>query len=73
MTRLEWDKVFYSYPDELTFETCMCQGRCKEGPTVVYDNDIQVSQNPVKASEILRRKVNEWKRIKNFEEKNQNV
>ncbi len=61
MTRLEGDKAFYSYPEELTFETCLCQGRCKEWPTVVYDNDVQVGQNPVKASEILRRKVAEWK------------
>lgn len=64
MTRLEGDRAFYSYPEELTIETCLCQGRCKEGPTVVYDGDVQVWQNPVKASETLRRKVNEWKNKK---------
>jgi hypothetical protein len=33
----------------------------KEGPTVVFDNDIQVGLNPIKASEILRKKINDWK------------
>lgn len=65
--RLESDREFYSYKeDEVTIETCMCQWRCKEGPTVTYNNDIQIWQNPVKASEFLRKKVNEArKRIHN--------
>ncbi|MBP9812713.1 (2Fe-2S) ferredoxin domain-containing protein [Candidatus Gracilibacteria bacterium] len=64
-SRLEADRDFYRYPDEIILEKCLCQGRCKEGPVVVYNNDIQIYQNPVKASEILRKKVNEWKNQKN--------
>lgn len=59
--RLEADKGFYGYPDELIIEDCLCQWRCKEWPTVVYDNDVQVGMNPIRASEILRKKVNDWK------------
>jgi NADH:ubiquinone oxidoreductase subunit E len=56
--RLEADREFYWYKEEeLVIETCLCQGRCKEGPTVVYNNDIQIYQNPVKASEILHKKI----------------
>ena len=58
--RLEADREFYHYSDdEVLIETCLCQGRCKEGPSVVYNNDIQIYQNPVKASELLRKKVME--------------
>jgi (2Fe-2S) ferredoxin len=66
-TRLNADREFYGYSDdEVVIETCMCQGRCKEGPTVVFGADIQIWQNPVKASELLRKKVNEArKRINN--------
>jgi (2Fe-2S) ferredoxin len=55
------DRDFYAYPVELVIEDCLCQGRCKEGPTVVFDSDVQVRMNPIKASEMLRRKVGEWK------------
>ena len=66
-TRLDADREFYGYwDDEVVIETCMCQGRCKEGPTVVFGADIQIWQNPVKASELLRKKVTEArKRINN--------
>ncbi len=59
--RLVADRDFYGYPEELIIEDCLCQGRCKEGPTVVFDNDVQIYMNPIKASEMLRRKVSEWK------------
>ena len=57
--RLEADKEFYKYGDGVEIESCLCQWRCKEGPTVVYGNDVHVGQNPVKASEILKKKVAE--------------
>ncbi len=60
--RLEADKAFYTYGDDVIVEDCFCQGRCKEGPTVVFDNDVQVWQNPVKASDTLRKKVEEARR-----------
>jgi NADH:ubiquinone oxidoreductase subunit E len=64
--RLLADKDFYSYPADVIIEDCLCQGRCKEWPTVVYDTDVQTYMNPIKASEMLRRKVGEWKnKIKN--------
>jgi NADH:ubiquinone oxidoreductase subunit E len=66
--RLDADTAFYWYPQAIILEDCLCQWRCKEWPTVVFDNDIQVGMNPIKASEILRKKVNDWK---NREEKKQ--
>ena len=58
--RLEADTEFYKYtPDEVTIESCLCQWRCKEGPTVVYGNEVQIYQNPVKSSEFLRKKITE--------------
>lgn len=57
--RLESDTEFYGYGNDVDIEECMCQGRCKEWPTVVYGNDVQTYQNPVKASEVLRKKVAE--------------
>ncbi len=60
--RLEGDREFYWYGDDVEIESCMCQWRCKEWPTVSYDNDLHFGQNPVKASEILRKKVEEARR-----------
>ncbi len=61
--RLEADIEFYQYNEtEVTIETCLCQWRCKEWPTVVYGNDVQIYQNPVKSSEFLRKKVNEFRK-----------
>lgn len=57
--RLEADRDFYAYGDDVEIETCLCQGRCKEWPTVVFGSDVQIYQNPVKSSEILRKKVAE--------------
>ncbi len=58
--RLEADREFYHYnEDEVVIETCLCQWRCKEGPTVVYGTDVQIYQNPVKASELLKKKIME--------------
>ncbi len=62
--RLRADVDFYGYGSDVVIETCLCQGRCKEGPTVVFQNDVQTYQNPVKSSEILRKKVAEWKKRK---------
>lgn len=63
--RLEADKEFYHYTeDEVITDTCLCQWRCKEWPIVVYGNDIQIYQNPVKSSELLRKKITEWRKKK---------
>ena len=59
--RIEADRAFYSYPEELIIEECLCQWRCKEWPTVVFDNDVQVGMNPIRASEVLRKKIQDWK------------
>lgn len=65
-TRLQADRGFYKYPESLEIEDCFCQGRCKEGSTVVFDGDVQIHMNPIKASEMLRKKVEEWKRQNKF-------
>ena len=58
--RLDADREFYQYKDdELILETCLCQWRCKEGPTLIFGKDVQIWQNPVKASELLRKKIME--------------
>jgi len=62
--RLQKDQEFYAYPSEVVIEKCLCQGRCEQSPTVVFDGDIQTRMNPIKASEILRKKVAEWKKRK---------
>ena len=63
--RLDADRAFYHYDEDVELENCLCQGRCKEWPTVVFGSDVHVGQNPVKSSEILRRKVDEArKRLK---------
>lgn len=59
LTRLEADNEFYGYGDDVSLESCLCQWRCKEWPTVSFGNDVQIYQNPVKSSELLRKKVAE--------------
>lgn len=66
--RLDGDVVFYSYPEEIVIENCLCQNRCKEGPVVSFEKDIHVGVNPIKASEILKKKVQEWKNQQQKEE-----
>lgn len=61
-SRLHADKSFYGYPDDVIIEDCFCQGRCKEWSTVVFDGNTEVHMNPIKASEMLRKKVAEAKR-----------
>lgn len=54
------DKEFFHYTDDdVSIEKCLCQGRCQEWPTVVFNNDVQVHHNPVKASEMLKKKLEE--------------
>lgn len=62
LTRLQKDSEFYGYTNiELT--SCLCRGRCEEGPVVEFDGHIEIRQNPIKASEILKKKVAEWKKL----------
>ncbi len=60
--RLSADKDFYIYNDDVEVTACTCQGRCKEWPIVIYGNDVQAYQNPVKSSEMLRKKIEEARR-----------
>ena len=52
-------------------ERCTCQGRCKEGPVVAYDRDVQTRMNPVKASELMRKKVEMIKNQMKARQKNE--
>lgn len=65
--RLVADRDFYQYSDEeVAIESCLCQDKCKEGPVVVFNNDVQTHHNPVKASDMLKKKVDEArKRLSN--------
>jgi len=64
--RLFADREFYHFEDDVSIEQCLCQWRCKEWPTVVFWNDVQVGQNPVKSSEMLVKKIAEIrKRLQN--------
>lgn len=71
-TRLERDIAFYNIHD-MAVERCTCQGRCKEGPVVAYDRDIQTRMNPVKASELMRKKVEMIKNQLKARQKNEVV
>lgn len=62
LTRLEKDLELSGDADVVSIETCMCQGRCIDAPVVVYDGHVECRQNPVKASEMLRKKLQEWKK-----------
>ena len=62
LDRLEKDREFYGYPAELVIEKCFCQGKCEVSPTVVFDGDIQTRMNPIRASELLRKKIQDWKK-----------
>ncbi len=58
--RLISDTEFYHFSDDIaSIESCLCQGRCKEWPVVVFNNDVQVAHNPVRSSEMMRKKVDE--------------
>lgn len=58
--RLIADKDFYRYSeDDVAIETCSCQDKCKEWPIVIFNNDVQTYHNPVKASEMLKKKIEE--------------
>lgn len=58
--RLIADREFYRYSDEeVAIESCLCQDKCKEWPVVVFNNDVQTHHNPVKSSEMLKKKVDE--------------
>lgn len=61
LTRLEADKEFYSYDPAVRIESAPCMGQCQQWPNISLDNEIHHRQNPIKASELLRKKVAEWK------------
>lgn len=65
--RLRADSDFYTYPVDVIIEPCMCQNHCQEWPVVLFDADIKLGMNPVKASDTLRKKIDEAK--KHFSEK----
>lgn len=57
--RLLADQDFYHYPRDVEITSCLCQNHCKEWPTVLFDADTEVGMNPVKASDMLRKKLQE--------------
>ncbi len=61
LARLEADKDFYGY-ENISIEKGICMGKCDFWPNVNIDWEIFSAQNPVKSSEILKKKVEEWKK-----------
>lgn len=66
LTRLEADKEFYKYGENVKIETSLCMGRCNFWPNINIDGEIISGQNPIKSSEILKKKVEEWKKHYNI-------
>ncbi|MCH2189046.1 hypothetical protein MK079_04435 [Candidatus Gracilibacteria bacterium] len=64
--RLNRDKDFFDIKD-LEVESCMCTGNCKNGPSVLFDGEIQLHMNPITASDIARGK----KQIQKIDQTNQ--
>lgn len=64
INRLEADKKFYKYDENIVIEKCICLGKCDFGPNIKIDNEIFSGQNPIKASELLAKKAQEWKEKK---------
>lgn len=62
IARLKADKKFYNYDENIRIESSLCMGRCESWPNVNFDGEIIGWQNPIKSSEILRKKIEEWKK-----------
>lgn len=60
--RLEADKKFYHYDENIKIEPSACMGRCENWPNVNFGDEVIGQQNPIKSSEILRKKIEEWKK-----------
>lgn len=61
LSRLESDKKFYNYSEKIEIKEHICMWKCKEWPNIKINSEIFLSQNPIKSSEILKKKVEDWK------------
>ena len=57
--RLKSDIEFHNL-NGIIIEESMCMWKCKEGPNVLFDKNLENYMTPIKASEIMRNKKN-WK------------
>lgn len=55
--RLEGDKKFYNYKNEIIIEKTQCMWNCEKAINVIIDNEKYENQNPIKSSEILYKKI----------------
>lgn len=53
-TRLEADKEFYNYDENIEIVEVPCMGNCQNSPNIKIGDEIFEKQNPAKTSEIVR-------------------
>lgn len=76
LARLEREKEVWAFWDRVQIESCTCQGRCDQWPTVLFDKELLVGMNPIKASEqflkrlgVIKKQISE-KRTPKMQEEN---
>lgn len=65
--RLKNDKIRFNL-DKIEIEEVPCQWRCEDGPIVRIDKNMITKSNPIKASEMLFKRLN-WVKINDQEKK----
>lgn len=57
LTRIRNDQTKFDPEKKTTIEECTCLGRCTEGPNIMIDKELLTRMNPIKASELLQKKI----------------
>jgi NADH:ubiquinone oxidoreductase subunit E len=58
---LRLQREFVNKENEAIITTCLCQGKCAEGPTLTINGEITTRHNPISASEELKRRIKKAK------------
>lgn len=64
ITRLESDIAKFSPEGNFSVGSCICRGNCRESPTVLFDREEMTRMNPIKASEVLMKRIEAYKQSK---------
>lgn len=65
--RLESDKNFYNYKEEINIEQTTCMWNCKNSINIKIDKEMFSNQNPAETSKIIRNKILKSENNKNLE------
>ena len=64
ITRLQSDIAKFDKDGQFQVEACGCRGNCKESPVVLFDKEMLTRMNPIKASEMLIKRIEAYKQSK---------